>query len=227
MAGATRAARAVRGPGSPVSLRPDDSPAAPRRRQRPARERVAILGAALLLAAAPAGARAAAGDAAAGQEEEPLADEIVRHDRDTERRLLGLWGAGVSEEQVVSFSIGMIVAELPRSFDCSTTCRFTGPYAKLEPGLGAGKLSVGRASLVGEQRGSDGFVSHVFFGYGVRASLMRTWSDRSSETPGQLWLGVEADLTAVMVRFNLGLFRHVSGDADDGWLVAAGLGLGF
>ncbi len=187
--------------------------------------RGAALSAALVLSSGAAVAQA--GEPARDETRGELEERIASHDADTERRVLGLWGAGVSEEQVLSASVGLVVTDLPSSFDCSTTCQYTGFYAKIEPGLGAGKLSVGRADLVGEQRGSARFVRHVFFGWGVRASVMRTWSDRSSEPPGQTWLGVEADVTAVMVRFNLGLFRHVSGDAEDDWLVSAGIGVGF
>lgn len=205
-----------------ISCRSDASPA--RRRARVGR---ALAPLALLLLAVGPGVRGAESAGVAGVADEALAARIARHDRALERRVVGLWGAGISEEQVVSGSIGVLVARIPESFDCATTCEYSGPFAKLEPGLGAGKLSVGHARLVGEQRGHEHFLAHVFFGYGIKASVMRTWSERSSEPPGQTWLGVEADVTAVMVRFSLGLFHHVSGDDDNRWLVSAGVGWGF
>jgi hypothetical protein len=158
--------------------------------------------------------------------EAALERRIEEHDSRLARRVMGLWGVGISEEQVIAASLGLIVAPLPVDFDCRTTCEYRGPAVKLEPGLGAVKLSAGFAALVGERRRSERFISHVYFGYGLNGVLMHTWSDRSSEPPGETWVGVEGEVTAVMVNFSLGLLGNVSG-SDDDLLVTAGIGWGF
>lgn len=214
-----------------MSVKP--SPAA----ARGIRLALAILGAALLpeaLAVCLAGDQQpsvrlgawGSGPADAADDEAAVARRVEEHDSRLARRVMGLWGVGLSEEQVIAASLGVIVAPVPVDFDCRTTCEFRGPAVKLEPGLGAVKLSAGFAALVGERRGSERFISHVYFGYGLNGVLMHSWSDRSSEPPGETWVGVEGEVTAVMVNFSLGLLGKVSG-SDGDLLVTAGVGWGF
>ncbi len=155
-----------------------------------------------------------------------LLDEITRHDDDLERRIVGLWGARASRALALSARVGLMVARQPASFDCTTTCEYRGPLVQLEPGIGGGQLSFGHGKVIGEHRGNRHFLAHVFLAYAVKGVILHSWSDASSVEPGETYLGVEGDLTAVMVNFSLGIFRHVSGDDDD-WIVTAGLGWGF
>lgn len=182
---------------------------------------------AMLLAAGLASS-ARAGEAGSVDRDAELIARISEHDVELERRIVGLWRARATGAQVFSAGLGMMVVNQPASFDCTTTCEYSGPLIQLEPGLGGGQLSIGHGKAIGEKRENSFFLAHVFLAYAVKGSLLHIWSHESSEAPGETYVGVEGDVTAVMVNFSLGLFRRVSGGADDDrWLVTAGLGWGY
>ena len=121
-----------------------------------------------------------------------------------------------------------MVVRQPASYDCTTVCQFRGWLFQAEPGLAGGQLSAGYAVVTGEKGRNKHFLSNVYVGYGVKGALLRTWGEANLDPPDQTLLGVEGDFTVIRVNFSLGVFRHVgSGEPDDRWLIAGGIGWGF
>lgn len=92
----------------------------------------------------------------------------------------------------------------------------TGPRnsLELEAGLGGGKILLGRDSM------GPGL------GYGLKASLMRTWFIPVNVDEDQLYLGVELQIGNGSFLANLGGYRLIEGNDED-WLATFGLGLRF
>ncbi|HZN55797.1 MAG TPA: hypothetical protein VFB67_10810 [Candidatus Polarisedimenticolaceae bacterium] len=123
---------------------------------------------------------------------------------------------------------GAIVGHMPEDFDCKTTCLFRGATLQAAAGLGAGELSIGYASLVGETGRGDWLLRHVYYGYGVRAAVVRTWGSSTLDPEGATFAGVEGAFTIAQVGWTLGVFRRlesVPGKSD--WRVFGGMGWGF
>lgn len=88
-------------------------------------------------------------------------------------------------------------------------------FVAVEPGLGAGRASVGYFRGVGNLLG----------GIAVRASALRTWRDPWSVAPNRTYVGVEASGHAILSA-RVGLFGRTS-PAGGPLLVTADLGLLF
>lgn len=158
----------------------------------------------------------------------PTTEEVVReHDADTSHRVYGLIRAGVHYPMQVAVASGIIVASLPRDFDCTTSCAMRGLTVQGALGPGGAEASIGYGSLVGETGGNRAFLRHVFVGYGVRASYLRTWGS-STLSPGDDFVGVESAWTVSQFGLTVGVYHRVPGDdPGESWKVFGGLGWGF
>jgi hypothetical protein len=89
----------------------------------------------------------------------------------------------------------------------------------LEPGL-----SAGRASIAYVDHGYGSFGS----GYGIAATLLRTWEDPWAAKENSTYVGGEVILwPIVFVGPRVGLFRSISGEAKSGkWLFSIDFGIG-
>jgi hypothetical protein len=93
---------------------------------------------------------------------------------------------------------------------------------ELDAGSGGGKLSLGlgaRAKVKDEDfRGA--------FGFGLKASLARTWGSPIGTEPGLTYMGPELDLQAMRLELTLGVLWRVSGGRGAGAVFSWGLGVG-
>lgn len=180
------------------------------------------------LLAGPLGAAIADETRPADGPAQDITARILEEDRDLERRVAGLTRFRVSFPQRASAAIGAMWVRQPARYDCSTVCEYKGLFVQAEPGLSGGELSAGYAVLMAEKGRNEHFLSKVYLGYGVKAALLRTWNDADLTPSDQTLLGMEGDFTIIHINFSLGLFRHVgSGEVDDPWVVAGGVGWGF
>jgi len=127
-----------------------------------------------------------------------------------------------------SLGFGVILARMPESFDCKTTCQFRGATIQGAAGLGAGELAVGYGSLVGETGRGAWLIRHVYVGYGVRAVALRTWGSSTLDPEGSTFLGAEGAFTIAQFGVTLGAFRRLDpSPGDRSWRVMGGIGWGF
>jgi hypothetical protein len=173
--------------------------------------------------------------AAAPSDEAPAAENlsgditsgILEEERNLERRVVGLSRIRLSFPQRLSGAVGAMVVRQPANYDCSTVCEFRGLFVQAEPGLSGGQLSAGYATVMGEKGRNEHFLSSVYLGYAIKGALLRTWNDADLRPSDQTLLGVEGDFTIIRINFSLGLFRRLgSGDVDDPWVIAGGVGWG-
>ena len=169
----------------------------------------------------------------AAAEQPPRPDEITvetvaEHDADLERRTVGIWRVRMSHPQKISIGLSAMVSRQPADHECVATCLYRGWRIQAEPGLAGGQISVGWASLVGDRKRRQHFLTDVYVGYGVRATLLRTWGDANVTPANQTFAGLEADLTITRVNFSLGVMHRVSsGPSERDWIVTGGMGWGF
>jgi hypothetical protein len=127
-----------------------------------------------------------------------------------------------------SVGLGVVVAKLPSSFDCHTSCLLRGLTVQGAAGLGGGELAIGYGSLIGETGRGDWLLRHPFVGYGVRAAAVRTWGASTLDPHGETYVGVEGGMVIAQFGLRLGVFRRaepIVGEKD--WRVFAGAGWGF
>ncbi|RMG42957.1 MAG: hypothetical protein D6718_13135 [Acidobacteria bacterium] len=186
-------------------------------------ERWPALAAAAALLVAPG--TLADGDPLGGED---LVQQVVREERQRERRVLGLAGAGVAYPSKVEASLGALVYTMPAAYDCRNLCRFEGLLVRAEPGLSAGRLGIGYGRVYGGAAGQPAFLHHPHLGLSLEASFLRTWRDAPLSPPVRSFAGLQARVTVIGVRFSAGVYRQVSGGpAEDPWLVTGGIGWGF
>ncbi len=89
------------------------------------------------------------------------------------------------------------------------------PTIQGEAGIGGGRISLG---LDNTGEGA--------WGYGVKASILRTWIEAIDVDEDQTFLGVDLDLSIRQLFFSLGGYRRIS-NGDDDWMVSAGIGFIF
>jgi hypothetical protein len=89
------------------------------------------------------------------------------------------------------------------------------PSMQAEAGIGGGKLALGFDST-----GDAGF------GFGLKASFLRTWMEPIDVDEDQDFLGVEGEFSIKRLILNVGGYRRVGNGADD-WLTSAGVGFIF
>jgi hypothetical protein len=125
-------------------------------------------------------------------------------------------GVHVGTPQKASAALGVVLGEDWQK-DGRDHARNVALFA--EPGLGAG-----RASLAYIDHGYGTFGS----GFGLAASVLRTWKDPWTVRPNVTYVGGELILwPIVFVGPRLGLFRAVSPDVSDKWFVSIDFGLGY
>jgi hypothetical protein len=127
-----------------------------------------------------------------------------------------------------SLGLGVVVAKIPSSFDCHTSCLLHGMTLQGAAGLSGGELAIGYGSLIGETGRGDWLLRRDFVGYGVRAAAVRTWGASTLDPHGETYVGVEGGLVIAQFGLRLGVFRRVEpivGEKD--WRVFGGAGWGF
>ncbi len=157
----------------------------------------------------------------------PMTELIVEEEQTRRRRALGLLGLQVGQPQIFAASLGVMAASQPTSYDCRSICRFRGPFAKLEPGIGGGKLSAGWGYVSGSTGKRDHFLSRTYLAMGIKATVLRTWGNGGVVEPGHTYTGVEYEFSIVRLNFNLGVLYRIDDDAGYPWLFSWGVGWGF
>jgi hypothetical protein len=183
---------------------------------------------AVLLAAGPLVAATPDGGSTRDDSMPDLTSQILKEERDSVLRIVGLGRLRVSHPQRTSVAVGAMLARQPTTYDCTAVCEYKGLYLQAEPGYSGGRISAGYAVLMGEKGNNERFLSKVYMGYGVKGALLRTWNSAALTPSDQTLLGIEGDFTIIGVNFSVGLFRHVgAGDPDDPWVLSGGIGWGF
>lgn len=126
-------------------------------------------------------------------------------------------GVHVGSPQKVSAALGVVLGEEWQK-DGRDHTRNVALFA--EPGLGAG-----RASLAYVDHGYGAFGS----GFGLAATVIRTWKEPWTVTKNQTYVGADLILwPIVFVGPRIGLFRNVSDRmTSDKWFVAIDFGIGY
>lgn len=89
------------------------------------------------------------------------------------------------------------------------------PTFSAEAGIGGGKLSVGMDNI-----------GDAMFGYGIKASLLRTWLEPVDVDEDVSYMGVDVEASIQRLIFSLGGYRRIS-SGDDDWIANIGLGFRF
>jgi hypothetical protein len=143
-------------------------------------------------------------------------------------RTAGLLRAHWDYPAKASLGFGVVVAKLPSSFECRTSCLFHGATIQGAAGLGGGELAIGYGSLIGETGSGGWLIRRAFVGYGVRAAAVRTWGASTLDPHGETYVGVEGAVVIAQFGLRAGVFRRadpVVGEKD--WRVFCGAGWGF
>jgi hypothetical protein len=117
------------------------------------------------------------------------------------------FGLHIGAPQKVSLALG--VGRWRESTDDS----YNGVFGLVEPGLGAGRASVGYLRSRG----------NLNTGLAVRASALRTWRDPWSVPPNRTFVGLEASAHLFYFHFRGGAFRRTT--AGDAFLFTIDAGL--
>lgn len=132
--------------------------------------------------------------------------------------ILPALGVHVGTPQKASIALGVVLGEDWQK-DGRDHARNVALF--VEPGLGAG-----RASLAYVDHGYGQFGS----GFGVAATVIRTWKDPWTVAKNQTFVGGELILwPIVFVGPRIGLFRNVTttGASSDKWFVSIDFGVGY
>jgi hypothetical protein len=136
----------------------------------------------------------------------PAADSSAPH-----LHLFPVAGWSVGSPQKASLAVGFGVESQAHD-------RLHGPMIAVEPGLSAGRLSLGYVSLL----------NNLGSGFGVAAAALRTWDSPWTLSQNQTYVGGEALVWPLFfVGPRVGLFRQVTGTGTRGWFFTADLSLGF
>src|SRR5262245_34858434 len=131
--------------------------------------------------------------------------------------ILPALGAHFGTPQKASFALGVVLGEDWQEHGRDHT-RNVALFA--EPGLGAG-----RASLAYVDHGYGTFGS----GFGIAATVLRTWKDPWTVKPNRTYVGGDLILwPIVFIGPRLGVFRQVGTESSaDRWFVSIDFGIGY
>jgi hypothetical protein len=152
---------------------------------------------------------------------------VVAEEQDRRRFALGLPGFHFTYPLVASMSIAVMATSQPRSYDCTTPCDFRGFFAKLEPGLGGGKLSLGWARVGGFTNRSGSLLRAGYIGTAYKLTVLRTWGDNGWVEGGRTYAGIELGVPVAQTNVGIGLLYRVDGGDKGRWMVTGGAGWGF
>lgn len=154
---------------------------------------------------------------------------LVRQEQDSESlRWVGTVRARLSYPQRFSVGLGTLAAPRPAEHECVEVCLYRGLIAQIEPGISGGQFSIGWARLVADRRGAAPLLTNVYVGWGLRATLLRTWGDSGLTPEEQTLAGIEGQFSVARVGFSLGVMYRLSPDHERSpYLVTGGLGWGF
>ena len=106
---------------------------------------------------------AGAGAVAADSDPAEIRREIVEHDANRERRVVGVGRLRISHPQRLSGALGAMFVRQPADYDCTSVCEYRGLLLQAEPGLDGGQISAGYAVLWGEKDRRKHLLSSVFW----------------------------------------------------------------
>jgi len=123
-------------------------------------------------------------------------------------------------------AVGVVFARLPADWPCSTACDHRGFAVQAEAGTDGAGVSVGWASVIGRRFRTAPWVGHVYVGWGIRATAVRTWDGPLGEPAGTR-VGIEGAFTVAGASATLAVYRATAGPERGSWSVGGGLGWGF
>jgi hypothetical protein len=146
----------------------------------------------------------------------PLSAQRAGEDTVPRAHIVPALGLRVGTPQKISAAVGVLLGEEWQK-NGRDHSRNVALFA--EPGLGAG-----RASLAYVDHGYGSFGS----GYGIAATVLRTWKDPWQLRPNVSYVGAEAILWPIVLTGpRIGVFRRVSGAPDTKrWFVSIDFGFG-
>ena len=154
--------------------------------------------------------------------------ELVRAElANTERRWYGLIRARYSSSQLLSVGLGAIFVEQPESENCAVGCMLHGWQFAVEPGVYGLQGSVGWGRLAGETGQLKHLIPTVYFGWAVRAAVLRTWGGSRPIEPGQTFAGIEYNFSILRMNFAAAVMHSLSSNSPDEWIYSGSLGWGF
>jgi hypothetical protein len=164
-----------------------------------------------------------AGISASDQALRQVTEELT----DLDRRWYGLMRFRWSYPQKLSAGLGVMVVQQPRDADCATGCMVHGWHFEVEPGLYGLQGSAGWGKLVGETGRTEHLMTVAYYGWAVRAVVLRTWGDSPLTPTSQTLAGIEGGFSIIRLNFSLGLMRSLASHPDEDWLISVGMGWGF
>jgi hypothetical protein len=136
------------------------------------------------------------------------------------RELVPVWGVAYGTPQGPSAALGLALGQTD-SDQLLRLGSLRGLIVQAEPGLAGGTLAVGF---------TDTYLSHLgaqFFGWGLRAAVLRTWGSPREVPAGRTYAGVQLD-GSLYVKVRVGVLWRVGHEADaERTLLAASVGFGF
>ena len=156
-----------------------------------------------------------------------LRQAVIDEEADRKRSVLVMPGVRLAYPQVLSVSLAFLLTRRTVGWDCRTPCRFSGPFAEVEPGLGAGKLSFGWARVTGATNAETRFLKAAFMGAAAKLTVLRTWGDDGWLPGGQTYAGLELAVMPARANVEIGVLYRVDGGDGRSWTVTAGAGWGF
>ena len=158
---------------------------------------------------------------------EDLEEEVRRQDADTEVRWRATYRARLSYPQTLSAGVGLLRTRMPHSWECLTPCPYNGLFLQVEPGVNGVQLAAGYATLKGQQRNSEHWITDPLVGFATKGVLLRTWGDATLNPSNRDYAGIEFAYSIVRFNFSVGALRAIDGHDGDEWLTTFGFGWGF
>ena len=125
----------------------------------------------------------------------------------------------LSVPQILSASVGVIIGQL-------VTHRLSGRLLYFEYPQINGILLQASAGLGGASASVE-FESAIqaFFGYDIKAIVLKTFATSPLADPHSLYMGAVADLQYWLINFSLGVLRNTSSGGHTPWTITGGVGV--